>query len=285
MNTSILHSARRLSARRTVARFKGFAVMAAATACATPPAAPSSQPASAASQPVLAAGNSAAHKLGRRIVKNSGFKELSQVAQLDFEFVVTDAKKPVFSARHRWDMQNGRDRVSWKDKAGIVHEAWLDIATRTAVGTKNGEWVTGPEKEELARKAYGRYINDTYWLMMPLKLFDPGTRLSLEDDETVDGTTYNILRIAFDGVGLTPGDVYRLYVDDGGFRIHGWQMLLQGRPDKPSYVTWEDYRPVGPLLLAHLHRIEGTERAIVMEGTLAHRTVVEQVFAPPTPAP
>ncbi|MEL7370117.1 MAG: hypothetical protein AAFN74_14450, partial [Myxococcota bacterium] len=112
MNTSILHSARRLSARRTVARFKGFAVMAAATACATPPAAPSSQPASAASQPVLAAGNSAAHKLGRRIVKNSGFKELSQVAQLDFEFVVTDAKKPVFSARHRWDMQNGRDRVS-----------------------------------------------------------------------------------------------------------------------------------------------------------------------------
>ena len=251
-------------------------------ACATPPAPTPAK--KAGSQPALAAGQSLAHKLGRRIVVNSGFDELRQVAQIDFDFVVKDAGKRVFEARHRWDQQNGRARISWADKAADQYEAWLDVATKRAQGTKNGVRVTGAELDALSKSAYARYINDTYWLMMPLKLFDPGTTLQAEDKETVGGTTYEILRLSFKGVGLTPGDVYRLYVDDGGFRIHRWQMLLQGRSDKPVFVTWEDYRPVGPLLLAHRHRVEGTEREILLERTLAHRQVRDAVFVFPPPA-
>lgn len=250
------------------------------TACATAPAAsgPKRRPAS---QPVLAAGSSAAHLLGRRIVANSGFESLYQVAQLDFRFVVKDAGQTVFEAEHQWDLTNGRDHIKWTDKAGVAYEAWLDITRKKAVGTKDGLPVTDAELDALFDAAYRRYINDTYWLMMPLKLFDPGTRLQAEDDVTIDGTRYRVLRLSFTGVGLTPKDVYRLFIDEGGFRIHRWQMQLQGQSDKPADVTWEDYRPVGPLLLSHRHRIEGTDREIHLEATQAHRNVQENVFVPP----
>ena len=243
---------------------------------------PSRRSGGASSQPDLDADDTPAHELGRRIVTNSGFNELHQVGQLDFSFVVKDADKTVFEARHRWDIKNGRSRIRWADKAGDRFEAWLDVGTKNAVGTKNGTLVSGAEQAALSAAAYRRYINDTYWLMMPLKLFDPGTTLIAEDKETVDGVLYQILRLSFDDVGLTPGDVYRLYIDDGGFRIHGWQMRLQGRSDRPSYVTWEDYRPVGPLLLSHRHRIEGTARQILIEDAQALRNVRLQVFVPPT---
>ena len=258
-------------------------LLGATLACASQPTTSNEGPASASSRPAVSADDSAAGQLGRRIVENSGFDSLNEVAQIDFDFVVTDDGKSVFKAKHRWDRKNGRARIEWKDKTGATTVAWLDVATRTAVGTIDGKLVTGADAESLSKSAYGRYINDTYWLLMPLKLFDPGTTLESEDKETVDGTTYEILRLSFEGVGLTPGDVYRLYIDDGGYRIHGWQMLLQGRKDKPRYVTWEDYKPVGPLLISHRHRIEGTKREIVMEGTLAHRFVREKAFIPPKP--
>ena len=258
-----------------------FPVVLVAFACASPP--PQQPARQATSRPALAAGKSAAHELGRKIVTNAGYDNLHEVAQVDFSFVVKDAGKTVFEARHQWDLANDRARIAWTDKAGTRNEAWLDIRKKSAVGTKDGVLVTGAERAALSEAAYGRYINDTYWLMMPLKLFDPGTQLTAEDKETVDGTTYEILRLSFDQVGLTPGDEYRLYIDDGGFRIHGWQMLLTGRKERPSYVTWEDYRPVGPLLLAHRHRIEGTKREVLLEGTQAFREVRNGVFTPPSP--
>ncbi len=249
--------------------------------CATPPSSPgrSSPPSS---RPALSAGDSTAEQLAARIVKNAGYDDLHEVAQLDFAFVVKDDGKTVFEAKHRWDLRNARSRIAWTDKAGDRHEAWLDVDAKTAVGTKNGQLVAGLEAETLTEAAYRRYINDTYWLLMPLKLFDPGTSVEFEDKVTIGGTTYQILRLSFDDVGLTPGDVYRLYIDDGGFRIHGWQMLLQGRKDRPSYVTWEDYKPVGPLLISHRHRVENTKREIVIEGALAHRVVRSNVFVPPS---
>ncbi len=251
-------------------------------ACATTPASP---PKAVVSQPALAAGNSAAHKLGRSIVTEAGFEKLHQVQQLDFKFVVQDAGKTVFEAYHRWDLINGRARIAWTDKAGVKNEAWLDVATRKAVGTKDGTMVTGPDLENLSKNAYARYINDTYWLMMPLKLFDPGTTLQLEGKETVADTPYQVLRLSFAGVGLTPGDVYRLYVGEAGKRVQRWEMKLQGQGDKTSFVTWEDYREVGPLKLAHRHRIEGTDREVLLENVQVHGQFRDEVFAPPAPAP
>ena len=259
-------------------------IVLAAAACATPPAPTSGRAAS--SQPALAAGNSRAHQLGRSIVAHSGFEGLHEIGQLDFHFVFKVDGKPVADRYHRWDLQNGRDRIAWTDKAGSKHEAWLDVASRRAVGTRDGQLVTAPaELDALSEKAYALYINDTYWLMMPLKLFDPGTKLEIEEPETIDGTPFKVLRLSFSDVGLTPGDVYRLYIDEGEFRIHRWQMLLQGKADKPRDATWEDYRPVGSLLLSHRHRFEGTNNELVMEGTLAHRFVRQDVFVPPTAAP
>jgi hypothetical protein len=63
----------------------------------------------------------------------------------------------------------------------------------------------------LKRKAL--WINDSYWLVMPWKLQDPGVNLTyVKTEQLPNGTTADILQLTFT-VGVTPENKYWLYVD------------------------------------------------------------------------
>jgi hypothetical protein len=53
--------------------------------------------------------------------------------------------------------------------------------------------------------------------------------------------------------GYTPGDVYELFLDDS-FRITQWIYRKGGSTVPTNVATWDDYRQVGPLLLALNHQ-------------------------------
>ncbi len=237
---------------------------------------PASQPSS---RPVTSRGEGPAYDLARRIGQAAGAEKLTEVAQLNFQFAVYKGDTKVFVADHRWDRLAGRARISWTDKDGRAIDAVLDTQDRSVSAKVNSQPAPADATEEIAKAAYGRYINDVYWLLLPLKLLDPGTQLELLAPETVGGTEFQVLKISFDNVGLTPGDVYHLYVDTKTNQIRHWKMLLQGRADKPSMVTWEDYQSVGPLMLAIDHRMADGRR-IVFEGTRALTEVNASDFRP-----
>lgn len=218
---------------------------------ATPESAEDTQPAPAVPQVAL------------RAFEGAG--DLSAVDGLAFTFVVEADGERVFSAQHRYDLRGARDRVRWTGRDGRRFDAVVDLSTRAACGTIDGAVATGADAATLAEGAYGRWINDAYWILMPHKLLDPGVELTVEEPRRRDGQRYAVLRLAFEDVGLTPGDVYFLFHDEQSGRIVRWEMQLEGQDGPPKGVSWTDYRAVGPLTLPHDHVTDDGSRHIRFE--------------------
>ena len=101
-------------------------------------------------------------------------------------------------------------------------------------------------------EAYGRGVNDTYWLLMPFKALDPGVKLAFEGERKLEGATFNVFRLTFDKVGLTPGDTYWAWVNTVSHRMEVWSYHLQGTPAEqaPSVFAWEDWKEFGSIHLS-----------------------------------
>lgn len=240
---------------------------------------PSTPPAESASSQPFSIPKTPAYDLARRVAWTAGYDQAPKVKQLDFTFAVERDGQKVFAAKHKWDRVDNRARITWTDKEGRVNDAVLDVTSRTARGTVDGEKVVGDRERELAQAAYARWINDTYWFLLPVKLFDDGTHLEMDEPRNLDGKPHPVMKITYDsGVGLTSGDTYWLFVDPDAFRIVRWEMKLEGQEGPPRGVSWESYRPVGPLLLAHEHKSDDGKSNVKIEDSAAHRTVDASAF-------
>ena len=61
-----------------------------------------------------------------------------------------------------------------------------------------------PDLKKALERGYGRFINDTYWFLMPAKMLDPGVSLASQGESALLGKAYSVVRLTFAGVGLTP---------------------------------------------------------------------------------
>jgi hypothetical protein len=187
-----------------------------------------------ATQPTVA-GHEAQH-LADAVVKASGIDAWPTISHLRFTFNVADNGKTLMSAEHDWDVPNHKDTVTWGGKT-------VTVDTKTP----------GDSPEQKA--AFQRWTNDSYWLLAPLKLKDPGVLLSYDGTRQVDGKTYEVLHMKFDAVGLTSHDQYDLYIDPATWLLARW--TYRPAPDKQTSGTWEDYQDVAGLKLATNHHFGG----------------------------
>ena len=135
-----------------------------------------------------------ARALADAVFRASGGGRWPKVKRIRFTFNIEQEGKPSFSVRHDWDVRRGKDTVSW---SGVTVK--IDLAEANSSGS--------------AKIAYERWVNDSYWLLAPLKLKDPGVNLSYEGQARGYSVPYEILHVSFTGVGLTPTDEYRFYID------------------------------------------------------------------------
>jgi len=118
----------------------------------------------------------------------------------------------------------------------------------------NGTPIEGDSLKKLMITAKRMWTNDTYWMLMPYKLRDPGVMLGYDGavkDST--GKTYDKLSLAFDHVGQTPGDHYWIYVNRANHRIDKWDRVLEGEQPPPVSETWEGWQEVGGLWFPTKH--------------------------------
>src|SRR5690606_23816728 len=139
------------------------------------------------------------------------------------------------SVQHDWDLTTGVDTVTWDGKTVSINAWSFDAENAT----------------EEEKTAYSRWTNDTYWLMAPLKIGDPGCHLEALGEGEVDGQTFQRLRLSFDKVGLTPGDQYLMYVDEEGL-VRYWDYMPN--PERKSTWSWEGYEDFNGLTLATEHK-------------------------------
>ena len=182
----------------------------------------------------LLADNNSARQLADAVWKAAGGENWPAVKTIDFTFAVEREGKTIASAEHHWDVGAWTDRVKWKGKNVTVN-------------------LMNPASDEDSQAAYARWVNDSYWLLAPLKLKDGGVNLSEEGTKEIDGAKREVLHLGFGKVGLTPKDQYNLYIDPHTKLVTAWDYMPG--PGKSMRATWTDYQKSGGLTLATDHQM------------------------------
>ncbi len=195
-----------------------------------------------AAQTTQPASDADARALAARVIKASGGDNWANTQRVRFTFDVERDGKVIMSATHDWDLARGVDTVTWRDSSGEKTVA-VDLKKDPATYTED------------EKAAFARWTNDTYWLLAPLKINDPGTELASGGTVERDGKTVHVLKLSFARVGLTPGDQYHWYIDPQTDLPVAWDYIPNAQTTRT--FTWEAYAQSGGLTLSTLHRGPG----------------------------
>ncbi|WP_299336330.1 hypothetical protein [uncultured Psychroserpens sp.] len=149
-------------------------------------------------------------------------------------YKATDYIEFTFKKRHhyKWIKAENTCEVYWKNI--MVH---LDLANHdNSLVTVSNEPYTGEDVDEYINKALDLFNNDTFWLVAPYKVFDPGVERRLvttENDKEALLVTYT------DG-GSTPGDSYLWHFDNNG-KPKSYQMWVDILPIDGLEASWTDW--------------------------------------------
>lgn len=177
---------------------------------------------------------------------------------LEFVWVVEKDGAVVAARRHLWDRYTGAYVLGTRDKeTGDSLDVYMDVHKKTGTVLRNGVPLGDEDSPKHVENAYAAHINDSYWLVSPTKLEDPGVELSVAESDSATGLA--VLHLSFEKVGLTPGDQYWLYVADDG-RIGKWRFLLEG--GREGVFDWCDEKDCGMAIRLSTNKVsaDGTLR-------------------------
>lgn len=100
----------------------------------------------------------------------------------------------------------------------------------------DGKRVTGEEERQAIQQAWEYFANDSFWLIAPYKIKDPGTEHYLVDIEGKEA-----LMITYTSGGVTPGDSYLWLLEENGMP-YAWKIWAQILPVGGLKFTWEDWK-------------------------------------------
>ncbi len=150
--------------------------------------------------------------------------------------------------RHVWDKWTGRLRFEEDDRVTL-----MNIHTRKGRVWRGGVEITEPDSlKRYLDRGYRAWINDSYWLVMPYKLKDPGVTLEYNGESRMEnGRAAHVLTLTFTEVGVTPENRYDVYVDKEGMRVSEWAFYRNASDPKPKFRTpWADWKRYGKILLS-----------------------------------
>ena len=216
------------------------------------------------------------------LVALGGEKAWEGARQFEFTFVVDREGKTVARFSHAWDRYTGDYRVSGTDKSGAPFVVLFNVNTKQGKAWLNGKPAEGEDQERLLKSAYGRFINDSYWLLAPWKIFDPGVHLAYEGEKPCPGSgTCDVLKLSFENVGLTPKDVYWLWVTRDGRQMVQWQYVLNGAQEEPTTAHWKNWQKYAGVSLASEMEIVGKNAVIRFEKVSVSPTRNDALFQTP----
>ncbi len=199
-----------------------------------------------------------------------------------FDFVVMKEGKKIASFSHWWDRYDGRYRVEGTAPSGASWKAYFNVNTRKGEYFVNGVRAEGADEAKGLEEAYGRFINDTDWLLAPWKIVDPGVTLHDGGEvQDADGRACDEIRLTFDNVGLTPKDVYWMDIDRQTHRMTQWKYVLNGASEAPTLAQWKEWGTYGPIQLSAVKAISGRPVEIRFENLKVAETPDDAALTPP----
>ena len=149
-------------------------------------------------------------------------------------YLNTDYLEWTFKGRHhyKWYKADKTCEVYWDEMTVILD---LEHKAHSKVFAGQDEY-NGIEKQDYIDKAEAYFNNDSFWLVAPYKVFDPGTERRLVTTE--DGK--DALLVTYTSGGTTPGDSYLWHLDETG-KPKSYQMWVDILPIAGLEATWDNW--------------------------------------------
>ena len=165
--------------------------------------------------------------------------------------------------KHVWDKQTGDIRIESKKDSTVY---LMNIQTMQGRVRQNASEVTDTAAlSALLKKAYGMWVNDSYWLVMPFKMKDTGVTLKyIGESKTTDERPADVVAMTFEKVGVTPKNKYHIFVDKESKLITEWSFYSDASVDTVNFtLPWKNYQKYGGLLLSgDRERLQLTEISV-----------------------
>ncbi len=130
---------------------------------------------------------------------------------------------------YKWDKQEHIVEVSWNDVKVILHPNDLEKSKAFLKGVET------QNKQSFVKRAWDLFNNDSFWLVAPHKLFEPGIIRSIVMEDGKEA-----LNVKYTTGGSTPGDSYTWIVDSTfvpkSYKMYVPSMKMVGTP-----ATWEEW--------------------------------------------
>lgn len=184
---------------------------------------------------------------------------------------------------HVWDKWTGRYRVEGAGRDGAPFVVLMNLNTKDGSAWVGGRKLEGADLKQQLERAYGMWVNDTYWLLMPYKMKDPGVTLTYAGEDRDNGVLYDKVKLSFDNVGLTPKDNYWVWVNRGTGMVDRWDYVLKGENVPPTTWKWTGWRKYGNVMLAGERTNEKEGRKLLLHEIAVLESVPDSVFTSPDP--
>jgi hypothetical protein len=165
---------------------------------------------------------SEADKLATEVLKAINKDAFDTLKYLQFDF---GGRQKYF-----WHKPSNTALIEWKENKVIVQ---LDSLKSKVLVSNN--IIEGEKAKELTNDAWSHWCNDSFWMLAPFKLYDPGTERSIVEK---DGA--KALMIKYSSGGVTPGDEYLWYLDENNIPTK-YQMWVKIIPIGGTEATWENW--------------------------------------------
>ena len=206
-----------------------------------------------------------ADSLALRLLDASGGAEVwAEVPYIVFEYKTTVDGNPSRIARHLWNRVTNQYRLEIPGPSASPYVVLMDLDTRDGEAYWFGDRLTGRDAQLQLENAYRRFVNDSFWLLAPLRLFDAGVERTYVPELATE--TAEVLRITFTLPERAPAETYWLFVDRATGLIARWDYraphdAADAAPRAFEWLSYNRYRtPAGLLTLSSYKR--GLGRAI-----------------------
>ena len=160
---------------------------------------------------------------------------------------------------YKWNKEEHVVEVTWDTTKVVLHPNNLEKST-----IYFNEKLSESKDKAIIKKAEDYFNNDSFWLVAPHKLFEPGILRSVKETDGKES-----LLVKYTTGGTTPGDSYLWTLDENyvpkSYKMYVPSMKMNGVP-----ATWEDWITTeSGTLLPKMHRF-GKDRELSMGDVKAY---------------
>lgn len=183
-----------------------------------------------------------ADELAKNILKTLNYENFKNAKEIHWTFRGVN--------KYEWKLQENKVNVFWNN----YHVNLNTQSPGNSPAYQSGKLVEGERKKEAIAYAVKNFNNDSFWIVAPFKIFDPGTERYLIEE---DGKQK--LLVKYTSGGTTPGDAYLWEVDEN-FRPTSFKMWVSILPFDGLKAHWKDWQNTkADFLLAYKKTIFGVE--------------------------